>query len=169
VKENVPPESQQSVLRALELFWRFVEKHKWTGVALSAGSYRLPSGIEVKLRMIGRYYSEHLKETWILALQPRQDDAPNPEQYSMWRSALFYEFCKVKDNVMIVDLSKNMVSQKRELRELTARKCPILARSDLEDRLELVAACYRKAVELIPERPSRPKFDKDSGQSGFKF
>lgn len=169
VREKVFPEAQKSVLRGLELFFRFVEKHEWRGKGLSAQNYRLPSGAEIKLEPIGRYFSSYLKAQWLVALQPRQDDFPDSEQFCMWRSALYYQFCNDIDNVMIVDLSKNSVSQKRQLREVTSEKFPLLDRSELDDRLELVAASYQRAVELIPERPARPNSVAKSNEPEFDF
>ena len=167
VREKVFPEAQPSVLKAVELFWKFVERHQWKGNSLSASGYRLPGGLSVKVEPVGRYFSLHTKSEWLVALQPRQGDVPNDEQFSMWRSALVYEFCAGKDMAMIVDLSKNPVSQKRELRELTARKFPVVAKGDLDERLELVGACYRKAIDLVPERPRRPSRDDDEPDFGF--
>ncbi len=86
----------------------------------------------------------------------------------MWRSALFYEFCEGPDVAMIVDLSKNSVSQKRELREITAHKFPLLKKTELDERLEVVAACYRKAIEDVPARPEF-KGSKKSRQKDFDF
>jgi hypothetical protein len=118
VREKVFSEAQASVLKAVELFWKFVEKHQWKGNSLSASAYRLPNGLSVKIDPIGKYFSQRTKSEWLVALQPRQGDIPNDEQFCMWRSALVYEFCAGKDAAMIVDLSKNPVSQKRELREV---------------------------------------------------
>ncbi|MDO9298076.1 hypothetical protein [Bradyrhizobium sp.] len=167
VREKVFPEAQPSVLKAVELFWRFVEKHKWRGNSLSASAYRLPNGLSVKIDPIGKYYSQHTKSEWLVALQPRQGDVPDDEQFCMWRSALVYELCAGEDAAMIVDLSKNPVSQKRELREVTARKFPLLAKSELDERLELVSGCYRKAIDLIPERPRRPPREDSDPDFGF--
>lgn len=167
VREKVFSEAQPSVLKAVDLFWRFVEKHQWRGKALSESAYTLPSGLGVRIGPIGRYFSEHTKSDWLVALQPRQDDIPNDEQFSMWRSALVYEFCGGEDTAMIVDLSKNPISQKRELREITARKFPLLAKSELDERLELVGHCYRTAIDIIPERPRRPPPRDDDPDFGF--
>jgi hypothetical protein len=167
VREKVFREAQASVLKAVELFWKFVEKHQWKGKTLSERTYALPSGLNVKISSIGRYFSQHTKSEWLVALQPRQGDIPNDEQFSMWRSALVYEFCTAEDTAMIVDLSKNAVSQKRELRELTARKFPLIVKSELDERLELLGACYRKAIDLVPERPRPPS--RDDGEPDFGF
>jgi hypothetical protein len=155
VRDKVFPEAQLSVLKAVELLCNFVEKHQWKGRALSESAYALPSGSRVKVNLIGRYLSQRTKSEWLVALQPRQDDVPNDEQFRMWRSALVYEYCAGEDAVMIVDLSRNSVSQKRELRELTARKCPLMTKSELDERLEVVTRCYRKATDAVPERPRR--------------
>jgi hypothetical protein len=85
----------------------------------------------------------------------------------MWRSALVYEFCGGQDSAMIVDLSMNSISQKRELREITARKFPLLAKSELDERLELVGHCYRAAIDIVPERPRRPPPRADTLDFGF--
>jgi hypothetical protein len=167
VREKVFPAAQPSVLKAVELFCRFVEKHQWRGKALSESAYPLPSGLGVRINSIGRYFSEHTKSDWLVALQPRQDDISNDEQFSMWRSALVYEFCSGEDAAMIVDLSKNPISQKREVREITARKFPLLAKSELDERLELVGHCYRTAIDLVPERPRRPPPRDDTPDFGF--
>ncbi len=155
VREKVFPEAQKSVLHGLELFFGFVEKHQWQGKDLSAQNYRLPSGAVIKIEPIGRYFSKHLNSEFLIALQPRQDGFPDHDQFCMWRSALRYQFCRDVDNAMIVDLSKSPVSQKRQLREVTSRKFPLLGQSELNERLEMVAASYLKAVELVPERPAR--------------
>jgi len=167
VREKVFPEAQPSVLKAVELFWKFVEKHQWKGKSLSPGGYELASGLVIKVEPIGRYFSQHTKSEWVVSLQPRQDDIPSDEQFSMWRSALSYTYCTDTDAAMIVDLSKNTVSQKRQLREITRTKFRLLAANELNERLELVAACYRKATELIPERPSRPKLENLEPDFGF--
>jgi hypothetical protein len=167
VREKVFPEAQPSVLKAVELFWTFVEKYQWKGNVLSESAYRLPSGLAVKVNPIGRYFSQHTKSEWLVALQPRQGDIPNDEQFRMWRSVLIYEFCDGRDVAMIVDLSKNPVNQKRELRELTSRKFPLMTRDELDERLELVGACYRRAIDLVPERPRR--LSRDDGEPDFGF
>jgi hypothetical protein len=167
VRERVFPEAQPSVLKAVELFWKFAEKHQWKGRAQLASAYKIPSGLTVKVDPIGRYFSQHTKSEWLVALQPRQDDIPNDEQFKIWRSVLVYEFCAGEDAAMIVDLSRNSVNQKRELRELTARKFPLLTKNELDERLEFVGACYRKAIDLVPERPRPPSRDKDD--SGFNL
>jgi hypothetical protein len=167
VRGKVFPKAQPSVLKAVELFWKSVEKHQWKGNGLPASAYRLPNGLSVKIDPIGRYFSQHTKSEWLVALQPRQGDIPNDEQFCMWRSALVYEFCAGQDAAMIVDLSKNPVSDKRELREVTATKFPLLAKNELDERLELVSSCYRKAIDLIPERPRRPT--RDDGEPDFGF
>jgi hypothetical protein len=167
VREKVFPDAQPSVLKAVELFSRFVEKHKWTGKSLSPRSYRVRGGA-IRVEAIGRYCSALTKKEWIVALQPRQDSFPSAEQFRMWRSALYYEFCKNEDLVMIVDLSKNPVSQKRELHEITARKHALVNQSELDERLELVASCYNKAIEIVPERPRR-ETKKDDNEPSFTF
>jgi hypothetical protein len=167
VREKIFPEAQPSVLKAIELFWKFVEKHQWKGIALSESAYRLPNGLSVKVNPIGRYFSRHTKSEWLVALQPRQGNIPNDEQFGMWRSVLVHEFCAGEDLAMIVDLSKNLVNQKRELRELTAKKFPLITKDELDERLEQVGACYRKAIDIVPERPRRPSRDDTQPSLGF--
>ena len=167
VKEKVFPVSQASVLKAVELFLRFVRKHQWKGNPLSESYYRLPSGSSIKIAPIGKYVSRHTKSEWIVALQPRQDDVPNDNQFSMWRSALSYEFCPDRDRAMIVDLSRNSVNQKRELREITSSKFPLLTKAELDEKLEFVVFCYGRATEIVPERPRRPARNDDGPEFPF--
>jgi hypothetical protein len=68
---------------------------------------------------------------------------------------------------MIVDLSRNPVNQNRELREITERKFPLLPKAELIERLEFVVSCYKKAIEIVPERPRR--LSKDDDDPGFPF
>jgi hypothetical protein len=153
VREKVFQEGQASVLKAVELFVEFAEAHQWSGNSLSPSFYELPSGAKIRTAAIGRYFSKKTEKEWLVALQPRQNEIPNDEQFAMWRSVLCYEYEAADDRVMIVDISKNPVSQKRELREITSRKFPMISKSILDDRLDLVASCYRKAIEIVPERP----------------
>ena len=153
VKETVFPDSQASVLRAVELFCRFAAKHQWKGKSLSPRAFELVGGSAIKIEPIGRYFSTHTDSEWVVALQPRQDDPPSEEQFCMWRSAIYYLFCGDRDDAMIIDLSMNPVSKKRELHEITARKHPLVDKRELEERLELVASCYRRAIEIVPDRP----------------
>jgi hypothetical protein len=72
-------------------------------------------------------------------------------------------------DAMIVDLSKNQVSGKRELRELNARKLPLLEKSELDDRLTLVGTCYEKAIELVPHLPERAPNRRDRAQTEMRI
>lgn len=168
VREKVFPEGQASVLKAVELFVEFAKAHQWTGSSLSPSSYELPCGAKVKTEAIGRYFSEKTNSEWLIGLQPRQNEIPNDEQFAMWRSALCYEFSTSSNAVMILDLSKNPVTGRRETREITERKFPLLSKAELEERLDLVVSCYRKAVEIVPERP-RPMLKRDDDEPGFSF
>lgn len=168
VREKVDVDAQASVLKAVELFCAFVEKHKWKGRALSERNFRLPRGEKIKVSPIGRYYSQLTESEWLVALQPRQEDVPNSEQFAMWRSALFYSFCDGEDDVMIVDLSKSPVHHKRQLSEIKSSKYPLLSLTDLEERLDLVVSCYKRSIEIVPERPRREVSKKDD-EPTFKF
>ena len=167
VRGKVFPEAQPSVLKAVELLSRFVEDHKWAGKSLPASSYKLPDGSSVKVEAIGRYFSSKTKSDWLVAIQPRQHDIPNDEQFAMWRSVLRYEFDAADEDVMIVDLSKNSVSQKRELREITNRKFPALSKAELDERLDFIASCYLRAMEIVPERSRRPTREDDDPELPF--
>lgn len=169
VREKVFPEGQASVLKAVELFVEFVKAHQWAGNSLSPSFYELPNGAKVKTEVIGRYFSKKTGSEWVVALQPRQDEIPNDEQFAMWRSALCYEFNVSKDEVMILDLSRNRVSGKREIREITGRKFPLLPKAELDDRLNLTASSYQRAIEIVPERPRRPTKDDDDPRLPFNL
>ncbi len=153
VRSSVDPLAHTSILNGVELFYNFAVKHQWKGNSVPASAYWLPSGDSVKAALVGRYRSEHTKSEWAVALQPRQENIPDDIQFCMWRSVLFYEFCNNNDNVMVVDISKSPVSNKRVLREVTARKFPLLPKGELDMRLDLIRACYRRAIEIVPERP----------------
>lgn len=154
VRQRVYYNAQASVLKAVELFVKFAGYHEWTGKPLIPTVYRLPNGQVTTIRAIGRYFSQRTKSEWLVALQPRQDNVPNEEQFRMWRTALSLEFGLADEATMIVDLSKNVVTQKRELREITSRKFAALSKDELDARFELIASCYAKAVEIVPERPA---------------
>jgi hypothetical protein len=117
VAENVFPEAHQSVLKAVKLLYEFACKHNWNGQTVPPTAFNLAYGPEFRLDVIGRYYSTVTNSSWLLALQPRQGNFPNQEQFRIWRSALHYEFGDT--NVMIIGLSKNSVNGKRELSEIT--------------------------------------------------
>jgi hypothetical protein len=157
VRANVPEKAQRSVLRGLELLLEFIEKHRWEGIGIPARDIRC-GALNTEIRPIGKYYSQTLKRRSLLALQPRLDDVPSFEQFRIWHSAIHYEFCTDPSEpleAMIVDLSKNQVSGKRELHELTERKLPILERAELSARLTLVGSCYKRAIETVPHLPEK--------------
>jgi hypothetical protein len=168
VREKVAPDAQSSVLKAVELFCAFAERHKWTGREVRPRAYKLPSGVEINVSPMGRYFSQVTNSEWLVALQPRQENFPNDEQFAMWRSALFYSFCNGNDDAMIVDLSKSSVSQKRQISEVTARKYPLVDLDELNLRLEQTTACYKRAVDIVPERPRR-KIKKKDDEPSFRF
>ena len=104
----------------------------------------------------------------LLTLQPRLDDGPNHEQFRIWLSALHYEFCcdpLESLEAVIIDLSRDERTDKRRLRELTPLTLPLLEKSELDKRLDLVATCYLRAIELVPELPMRRPKPKATGQT----
>jgi hypothetical protein len=158
IREHVPTESQRSVADALELLVKFADKHKWTGQVVPKASFKLADGSIIRLRAVGRFFSNRENKNFFLALQPRADDTPNLEQFRMWRSALHYEY--IQSNLddaeaMIVDFSRNPVNRKRELSEFSSQKLPLLSREELESRFQIVVTCFLKAIELVPNDPSR--------------
>ncbi|SFL28547.1 hypothetical protein SAMN03159423_0846 [Bradyrhizobium sp. NFR13] len=167
VRQKVYPEAQASVLKAVELFVRFADNHQWSGNSLAPSAYRLPNGRTTKIEAIGRYFSKKTNSNWLVALQPRQEECPNDEQLRMWRSALVYEFQSDDEGTMIVDLSKGLVTHRRELRQVTSRKFSLLSKDELDARLDQVSSYYEKAIELIPERPHRPPRKDDDPDFGF--
>jgi hypothetical protein len=52
-------------------------------------------------------------------------------------------------------------------RLLIERKFPLLPKAALIERLEFVVSCYRRAIEVIPERPRRPVKDDDDPRFPF--
>lgn len=157
IDEHVPLDSRKSVTQAIDLFLGSIAKHKWKGRSLAPKSFVLSNGRNVSLRPVGRYLSAFRKDEFILALQPRSENAPNLEQFRIWHSALLHEFCDIdkKPDVMIIDLSKSLVSGKRQISEFTSQKLQTLERSELNDRLMLVTSCYQQAVLIVPDKPRR--------------
>jgi hypothetical protein len=97
---------------------------------------------------------------------------PGFEQFRIWHSAIHYEFCTDPSeplDAMIVDLSKNQVSGKRELRELTEKKLPLLERAELNARLRLIGSCYKKAIEVVPHLPERAPTHRHRGQKELQL
>ena len=172
VRTHVPLVAQRSVLKGLELLLEFIQKHKWQGTELAAREIACDD-LTVVLRPIGKYYSALLQKEYLLAIQPRLEDVPTDEQFRIWHSALHYEFCRGELGhleVMIVDLSKNEISEKRELRELTSKKLPLLLPEETTQRLDLIGSCYQKAIELVPHLPERARTTKHSVQRElFRF
>ncbi len=171
VRANVPEEAQRSVMRGLELLLAFIEKHRWQGKALPPRTISC-GALCTELRPIGEYYSHLLNKRFLLALQPRLEDVPNFEQFRIWHSALDYEFCTNSSELpetMIVDLSKNLVSGKRELRELTSVKLPLLERTELRSRLELIASCYKRAIDEVPHLPERQHHPRNARQKELQL
>ncbi len=166
VRRYVPPESQRSVFEGLGLLLRFIQRHQWEGKELPPCDM-LFDGLPVELRPVGTYYSHILKQKFALALQPRLENVPTDEQFRIWLSALNYRYChSPADSVspMIVDLSKNPVSGKRELRELISRKIPLLSEAEMNTRLHVVASNYKMAINQIPELPTKTKPKTNPGQ-----
>lgn len=158
VRKYVPSESQRSVFEGLDLLLRFIKKHKWQGKQLS-GCDLVYEGLATQLQPIGAYYSESLKRKFVLGLQPRLENIPTDEQFRIWLSALHYQYCIGRSEplgAMIVDLSKSTVNGKRELRELTSKKIPLLSIDEMNERMTLVGLSYNQAIKVVPELPSRP-------------
>jgi hypothetical protein len=159
VKDHVPFESQKSVTQAVDLFFESIVRHNWKGTPLAPKHYLVPDGPTITIRPIGRYFSTKRASEFVLALQPRSGNAPNPEQLRIWHSAISYKYCvEAKDlDVMIIDLSKSPVSGKRQLNEFSSAKLKILDQNELNERLKLVFGCYEQAILILPEkrRPHR--------------
>jgi hypothetical protein len=166
VRKYVPPDSQKSVLEGLDLLLRFIERHRWQGKQLPPCDLVF-DGLPVQLRPIGIYSSNVLKKKCVLALQPRLEDVPTNEQFRIWLSAMHYRYCKDSAgtlSAMIVDLSKNPVSGKRELREITSRKFPLLPEKEMNARFQLIASSYGRAIQEVPDLPLNPWSRKSSAQ-----
>jgi hypothetical protein len=166
VRANAPEEAQASVGRAVELIFRSIATHEWRGQSLKPKKL-LVSDFEIELSPIGIYRSKKYGKDFLLALQPRAEDVPTLDQFKIWHSCLFYNFLVSKSaDVMIVDLSKNAVNGKRELRELTSRKLPLLGKGPSEFRLSNVLRQFDRALKAAPSQPKKrpgPKGQKDFG------
>jgi hypothetical protein len=164
---NVPPGSRRSVWHAVLLLLKFIRTWGWQGVELQSRDVPVGYGFTIRLRPIGKFFSAKRKTKSLLALQPRQDNQPNYEQFRIWRSALHYEFCcdpLEPLEAIIIDLSRDFDSGKRILRELGSTVLPLLDKSELDRRLDLIATCYRRAIEVVPELPTRAPKPKPTGQ-----
>ena len=151
VNAHVPLDSRPSVIRAIELIFRSIEKHKWNGRPLIAKTIRCGVG-RTTLMPVGIYHSDLLGSNLIVALQPRAESVPNLEQYRIWHSSLFYEYSEEKaTDAVIIDLSKNTINGNRELSELDSRKLPFLEKHSISDRLDQVALQFFKALDDSPK------------------
>jgi hypothetical protein len=161
MRTKVPLDSRNSVWRAVLLLLRFVAEGGWQGVEIPGRDVPVGHKFTVKLRPIGKFFSTVRKKKCLLALQPRLDYSPSHEQFRIWHSALHYEFCcdpLEPLEAVIVDLSRNDETGKRRLRELGPSVLALLSKTELDQRLDLVARCYRKALEVVPDLPvRRPK------------
>lgn len=169
VNENVPEESRASVRNGLNLLLRFARKLQLQGVEVAPRDVPVGRGFTIRIRLAGIFYSPVLGRRWAIAVQPRLDDAPTLEQSRIWLSALHYEFCcdpLQPLEAMIIDLSREEFSGKRCLKELTAKNCPLLDKSELDARLDLVASCWKQAIETTPIR-ARPRKGKDPNQKSM--
>ena len=167
VEQYVPSESQKSVLHGLDLLLRFIKKHDWHSRKAIPTCDLVYEGLRTQLRPVGVYESKLLNKKFVIALQPRLEDVPTNEQFRIWLSAIQHRYCNnVSDNrePMIVDLAKNLVSGKRELREITKEKIELLDQIEFDGRLTLVARNYKKAIEIVPELPERPPPKQDRRQ-----
>jgi len=168
ISQYVPPESRKSILHALELLLRFVRKYQWQGIELPTHDVPVGRGFILRVRPVGVFLSRTKGRKVAIALQPRLDYAPNDEQNRIWFSAVHYEFCCDPLDpleTMIVDLSKDATSGKRRLLELTSPKIAILPKKEFDERLDLIATCYEKAIDLVPELPAKPPKPKDPNQT----
>jgi hypothetical protein len=160
IDSNVPPKARSSVLKAVQLLIKFVRKYAWHGIEIPARDVPVGHGLTVRLRPVGMFFSTIHKKKCLLAIQPRLDDAPNYEQFRIWISALHYEFCCDPLDpleALIVDLSRDELTNRRRLRELNPQNLPLLDKVELDKRLDSVATCYLRAIELIPEIARQPK------------
>jgi hypothetical protein len=168
IKANVPPDSRKSVWHAVLLLLKFIKAYGWQGVEIQSRDVPVGHDFTVKLRPIGKFISLTRKRKCLLALQPRLDNAPKYEQYRIWRSALHYEFCcdpLEPLEAVIVDLSRDYDTGKRQIRELGPTILPLLDKTELDQRLDLVARCYRRALEVVPKLPAGRAKPKSPGQS----
>jgi hypothetical protein len=168
VKANVPPGSRDSVWKAVQLLLDFIRKYGWQGIAIHPRDVPVGHGFTVKLRPVGKFFSPTRDRKCLVALQPRLDEQPNHEQFRIWHSALHYEFCcdpLEPLEALIVDLSRDEITGKRRLRELDLSKLALLDKTELDRRLDLVATCYLKAIELVPVLPVRQPKPKSTGQT----
>lgn len=168
VRMKVPPESRNSVWRAVLLLLKFLRECGWKGVEVQSRDVPVGHGFTVRLRPIGKFFSSSRKEKCLLALQPRLDNEPTMEQFRIWRSALHYEFCcdpLEPLEAVIIDVSRDQDTGKRRLRELGHSTIPLLDKVELDRRLDIIATCYRKALEIVPRLPARRMHPKVPGQS----
>jgi hypothetical protein len=167
VRAHVPEEGRDSVWKGLKLLLNFVQRHQWRGVEIRPRDVPVGHGFTVRITPIGVFSSNLMKGKWLLAIQPRLDDVPTLEQFRIWHSALHYQFCcDPLDplDALIVDLSRNEVSGQRRLRRLSAEQLPILEKKELDDRFDLVASCFKRSIELVPELSIRRRRERDTGQ-----
>lgn len=157
---NVPNDSRSSVWEAVQLLRKFAAEYQWRGVSLPTRNVAVGLGFSVQLRPVGMYQSFSKHRKCLLAVQPRLADAPNLEQIRIWLSSLYYEFCcdpLEPLEPLIVDLSRSEVTRLRALRELSPSTHPLLAKPELDTRFEVIVSCWKRAVELVPLRPTREK------------
>ena len=167
VRTNVPEEGRDSVWRGVKLLFDFVRRHHWRGVELPPRDVPVGHGFTVRISPIGVFSSDLMKGKWLLAIQPRLDDVPTLEQFRIWHSALHYEFCcdpLDPFEALIVDLSRNQVSGQRRLRQLSTEQLPLLEKKELDDRFDLVATCFKRSIELVPQLSIKPRRATDTGQ-----
>ncbi|HTT99326.1 MAG TPA: hypothetical protein VMF58_14860 [Rhizomicrobium sp.] len=165
VEHNVPENGQASVWAAVQLLMKFAQEGRWQGVALPHHDVPVGLDLTVRVRPVGMFYSPVREERRLFALQPRLDFAPTYDQDQIWLSALYYEFCCDPLEPLqpsILDLSRQ--GSGRQLSELTSTQLPILAKEDLDARLDLVAKCFIRAREFVPAAEARPRKEKPTGQ-----
>lgn len=167
VETHVPANSRRSVLNAVRLLIQCSEGEEWVGVGVPAVEVPVGRGFSVKITPVGRFYSRMHGTKRLVALQPRLDFAPDRDQFSIWLSALHYQFCADPIDpleALILDVSKDRQTGKRRLTRLTPANRPLLSLDELNSRLDLVASCFGRAKEIVPDLPIQPTKRGDPSQ-----
>ena len=159
IDQKLPPNARPSVKLAVKSLLDFSAKKAWLGEALPRFGLEIGRGAILPIRVAGRFHSRD--DRFVVGLQPRLDGGPSLFwQMQTWLALINESYCLdplAPAVPLVLDVSRDPTTGKRGFHAISTAEVPLIAREDLDSRLNRFLDCWDRAVEIVPVRPRRER------------
>lgn len=157
IKKKLPANARKSVYLAVANLVDFAIEKDWIGERLPAFNLEVGRSSVMPVRAVGRFHSATCR--WVVDLQPRLDHGPDLVwQMQTWLALLNEAYCTdplARAVPLVLDVSRDEKTKLRGFHPIDPDSATLIAREELNGRMNRFLDCYQRAIEIVPVRPRR--------------